>query len=84
MSVTAPSLQVDQLVKKPKQLMEAAVKTALAIASGKIPRRYSLALTNRIGSVARGDEAIEMARIKAKRKPKGPHPFAFLDAAKVW
>ena len=75
---------VDQLVKKPKQLLPAAIKLALAIADGKVPRRYAIARKDRIGGVARGVEAIELARIKSKRKAKGtPHADAFLTAAKT-
>jgi len=75
---------IDHLVKKSKDLLPTAIKAALAIASGAQPRRVSLEVKERIGSRAKGVEAIELARIKSRRRAKGtPHASACLDAVKA-
>mmetsp|Transcript_5676 Transcript_5676/g.8366 ORF Transcript_5676/g.8366 Transcript_5676/m.8366 type:complete len:729 (+) Transcript_5676:1888-4074(+) len=73
---------ISQLVKSPKDLIPSAVKLVLAIADGKVPRRS--ALEGKIGSIQDAQDAIDMARVKARRKAKGtPHAAAYLDAVEA-
>jgi 3-hydroxyacyl-CoA dehydrogenase len=69
---------VDEIVKDPKVLVQAAGKLALEIAAGKKPKRQSCD-KNKIGSLEDGTRAILLAQAEASKKSKHlPHPFAFL------
>jgi enoyl-CoA hydratase/3-hydroxyacyl-CoA dehydrogenase len=71
---------VDAIV-KPDQLMMAAGKLALDIASGKVPRRQASKLNDKIGTYEFGKAVIEVARAGALKKNRNlPQPFAYLDA----
>jgi len=75
---------LDQLVKKPKDLIPTAMKLVLAMASGAKPRRSALDSKGNLESPARANEAIDIARVKSRRKAKGtPHAAAYLQAVQV-
>lgn len=72
---------IDEMVAKPDQLIAAASKLALEIAAGKIPRRKSLLLTDKIGDLSDETIEIEKARVGIAKKHKNvDHPFFFLEA----
>lgn len=72
---------IDQIVKKPEELMAAATKLALEIAAGKKPRRKSLYLTDKIRDFSDETIEIEKARVGIAKKHKNvEHPFHFLTA----
>lgn len=71
---------VDAIV-PPNQLLLAAGKLALEIAAGKVPRRISSKLNDKIGSYEMGKAVIETARAGALKKNRAlPQPFAYLEA----
>jgi len=73
---------VDAVVKTPDELMMAAGKLALDIAAGKVPRRITSQLKNKIEPYEFGKAIIEGARAQALKKNRNiPQPFAYLDAA---
>lgn len=75
---------VDLVVKKPNQLLPAAIKACLAIVQGKAPRNRSLYLTHKIGSVEEGRVVIQGAKLQSlKRAPNVVHPGMYLDAVLV-
>lgn len=74
---------VDQLV-KPDELMMAAGKLALSIAAGKVPRRVTSKLNDKIGSYDMAKAVIETGRAGALKKNRNlPQPFAYLDAVEA-
>lgn len=74
---------VDQMV-KPDELMMAAGKLALMIAAGKVPRRVTSKLNDKIGSYEMAKAVIETGRAGALKKNRNlPQPFAYLDAVEA-
>ncbi len=74
---------VDEVVKDPKQLLQAAGKYALELAAGKKKIRRSLELSEKLGSKEDGERFIENTRAETKKKQSHlPHVFAMLDAVK--
>ena len=69
-------------IAKPAELLPTAVKAALAIAEGKMPRRKASQENGKIGTYELGGKAvIETARAGALKKNRNlPQPFAYLDA----
>ena len=73
---------VDQVV-PPAQLLQAAGKLALDIADGKVQRRQSSQLTDKINNKQDAIKFIETARVDAVKRAKGtPQAGAYLDAVK--
>lgn len=72
---------VDMVVKNPQELIMAAGKVALDIVSGKIPRKISLSVSNKLPPKEEGEVIIATARVAANKKNKNvPHPLKYLDA----
>jgi len=73
---------VDAVVKTPQELLPAAGKLALDIAEGRVPRRITSKLTNKIEPYEFAKAVIEGARAQALAKNRNlPQPFAYLEAA---
>ena len=69
---------------KPDELMMAAGKLALMIAAGKVPRRVTSKLNDKIGSYEMAKAVIETGRAGALKKNRNlPQPFAYLDAVEA-
>ena len=78
---TALKLGLVDAIVPPDQLMMAAGKLALDIAAGKVPRRISSKLNDKIGTYEMGKAVIETARAGALKKNRNiPQPFAYLEA----
>jgi enoyl-CoA hydratase/3-hydroxyacyl-CoA dehydrogenase len=74
---------VDAVVPIP-QLLQAARRLALDIASGKQACRRSLSLTDRIGSQEESLKVLKQARARAQKAYRNvPHPFVMLDCIEV-
>lgn len=74
---------VDAVVPIP-QLLHAARRFALDIASGKQAFRRSLSLTDRIGSQEESLKVLKQARARAQKAYRNvPHPFVMLDCIEV-
>jgi enoyl-CoA hydratase/3-hydroxyacyl-CoA dehydrogenase len=78
----AQKLGLVDAVVKPDQLLLTAGKLALDIAAGKVPRRITSQLNDKIGTMEAGGRAvIEMARAQALKKNRNlPQPFGYLEA----
>jgi len=78
----AQALGLLDAVVKPDELLQTAGKLALDIAAGKVPRRITSKLTNKIEPYEFAKAVIEGARAQALAKNRNlPQPFAYLEAA---
>jgi 3-hydroxyacyl-CoA dehydrogenase len=76
---------VMSVAKKPAQLFEQAVKVALGMAAGKVPRNMALLNDAKIGTAAQTELVIDTAKqSKAMRRSKNPSVIAtYLEVARL-
>ena len=80
MSEEAKQVGLVDAVVPVQQLVPAASKFALDIASGKQRWRRTLSLTDRIGSQEESFKVLKQARARAQKTYRNvPHPFVMLD-----